>query len=1088
MRHITSCAAKVNIAIKLCTASLFFAHFGSRNCATYAWDVRKCEVSNVISTRPQNNITVCTIIEAGNRNSIIDYDRIAAALDIAVKHANKLILPNGFHMVRLHKSSSGTCAPKNTALNQFLEWIMEGVVCDVYIGPGCTEAVLDIYKAAEFQKKIHIAVPGPGLSARTGLPRSDFRYLIRTTYTATSTGNAIVRFLDLFNYTHTYLIVNKDDPFYLELSDNFIFYLRATRIDLYNQFSSSYISRISTGNASIATQLDNVLRDANTSARVIVILANATIVRRALIAANNLGMTDGQFLYIGVELFSSSSWGRFTWERGDKFDSIARFSFKSLILLSIAKTYQGDSFKEFSEAVQDLALEKYGYQYGVFDQVDPIVMGYYDAIVLFSTAIRRLYDANLTVLDSENLLGQLKNTTIVTPLHSVFNISARGDRKVMFDMRIFNEAQNSHNPFLRIDPDTGQEEALISPVWPGTSGGFFPPDVPRCGYLGLDCVKEPPNIVLITVVSIVVLLAVGGGMAGVAYVFVTKNKGSLKPNWWRYRLNEIDLVDRVPSLNNGQSRLASSIAGSKLTKSSYFNSVSPWRAAILQGTTIGIKAVPDKTFRPTPDIIAQMNQVQPIRNSNLQRFIGLCLDEINWVVYIMAEFCQKGCLDDLLDQKSLVMDWSFKYSLVSDIAEGMSCLHGSPIQSHGYLTSLNCLIDGRLSVKICDYGVTRLQDPKDAAPLGNEQKERDYTVLLWRAPELLKLPMPKGDVYSFSIILQQIILRTGPYESPGNAAQLTDTTFELLCDIASGTSPPIRPPVPRAACSADLFVLMENCWSEFPVNRPTFQKIKDTVRRLSGYAGGNLVDHLLKRMEKYASDLEEQVAYKTQQFMEEKLRSEELLSQMLPKAVALSLVKGESVHPEFFEMVTVYFSDIVGFTNIAASGTPMDVISLLNDLYTHFDEIVETHDAYKVETIGDAYMVASGLPIRNGTIHAKEVATIALEILSKIPEIKIPQKPAEHLKIRSGMHSGSCVAGIIGLKAPRYCLFGDSINTASRMESTGEPMRIQTSQATKDVLTNFSGFMLEMRGQIEVKGKGLMTTYWLLSRNDLVDK
>ncbi|XP_055329527.1 atrial natriuretic peptide receptor 1-like [Paramacrobiotus metropolitanus] len=931
-----------------------------------------------------------------------------------------------------------------------------------------------------------MGVPGPGITARTGLPRTDFPYLIRTTYIANSIGRTIVRFMDTFNYSHAYLIIDKDDTFYTELGDNFLYFLRGQRIELYNQMSSSYISRSISGNTSLDSQIKDNLKAANDSARVIVTLVNADTVRKILIIASSLGMVNGQYVYFGAELFISKSWGRFSWERGDEYDPIVKNAFKSLVLISIARTYQGDSFEDFEQAVRKLALKKYNYRYGIFDQVDPVVMGYYDAVILFSTVIKQLYDANLPIFNVTNQLNWMKNTSVVTPLQSVINISSSGDRRVLYDVKFFNEAQNSHNPFLRVDPDSNKIETIGKPFWPPATDGAFPPDVPRCGFTGLGCVIEPPNVTLIAIVSIFVLLLGGGAIGGLVYYFLVKNRGVLQPNWWRYRVHELDLLDRAPSVNNGQSKMMSGTQGSKITKSSYFNSVSAWRGAILQGQTIGIKDVADKTFRPTPDIIAQMNQIQPIRHSNLQRFIGLCLDEINWVVYIMAEFCQKGCLDDLLDQRSLQMDWSFKYSLISDIAEGMFCLHATPVQSHGYLASLSCLIDGRLSVKVADYGITKLHDPKEVAPLGAEQKDRDYSVLFWRAPELLKLQMPirgtqKGDVYSFAIILQQIILRCGPYESPGNTVQLTDAPFELLTEIARCTSPPIRPPVPRASCSADLFALMENCWSEFAINRPTFQKIKETIRRISGFTGGNLVDHLLKRMEKYASDLEEQVAYKTQQFMDEKLRSEELLGQMLPKAVALSLVRGESVHPEFFEMVTVYFSDIVGFTNIAASGTPMDVISLLNDLYTHFDEIVEKHDAYKVETIGDAYMVASGLPIRNGTVHVKEVAAIAIEILRRIEEIKIPQKPSEHLRIRSGMHSGSCVAGIIGLKAPRYCLFGDSINTASRMESTGEPMKIQTTQPTKDLLFGSPEFRLEIRGQVEIKGKGLMTTYWLMS-------
>jgi class 3 adenylate cyclase len=141
--------------------------------------------------------------------------------------------------------------------------------------------------------------------------------------------------------------------------------------------------------------------------------------------------------------------------------------------------------------------------------------------------------------------------------------------------------------------------------------------------------------------------------------------------------------------------------------------------------------------------------------------------------------------------------------------------------------------------------------------------------------------------------------------------------------------------------------------------------------------------------------------------------------------VAESLIIGQPVQPESYDCVTIYFSDICGFTTISAYCSPIDVVQLLNDLYTMFDSVLDCFDVYKVETIGDAYMVVSGLPERNGIKHAGEIATMALTLLHNCGRFKIPQLPGVPIRVRIGIHSGACVTGVVGLRMPRYCLFGN---------------------------------------------------------------
>ncbi|KAL0268685.1 UNVERIFIED_CONTAM: hypothetical protein PYX00_010526 [Menopon gallinae] len=240
-----------------------------------------------------------------------------------------------------------------------------------------------------------------------------------------------------------------------------------------------------------------------------------------------------------------------------------------------------------------------------------------------------------------------------------------------------------------------------------------------------------------------------------------------------------------------------------------------------------------------------------------------------------------------------------------------------------------------------------------------------------------------------------------------------------------------------------------------------------------------LVRNAVATIQMYAANL----ADKARELNKEKKKSDALLFQMLPTSVAQQLKQMQQVPAEYYEAVTVYFCDIVGFTEIAAISTPLEVVSFLNSIYKLFDARIECYDVYKVESSGDSYMVASGLPVKNGNKHVTEIATMALDLLAGSSVLKVPHRGNETLQIRSGCHTGPVVAGIVGTKMPRYCLYGDTVNTASRMESTGEAQRVHISLEMKRALDEAGGFKTEHRGLVYVKGKGEMDTYWLTCKD-----
>uniref|UniRef100_A0A3B5KFI8 guanylate cyclase n=1 Tax=Takifugu rubripes TaxID=31033 RepID=A0A3B5KFI8_TAKRU len=239
-----------------------------------------------------------------------------------------------------------------------------------------------------------------------------------------------------------------------------------------------------------------------------------------------------------------------------------------------------------------------------------------------------------------------------------------------------------------------------------------------------------------------------------------------------------------------------------------------------------------------------------------------------------------------------------------------------------------------------------------------------------------------------------------------------------------------------------------------------------------------------KQMTEWIQNFAQNLKEKSEDLKHQRQLAEDLLHQMLPKSVAKQLRQQKHVEAESYEKVTIFFSDIVGFTSISASCSPLQVVELLNNLYMCFDTRIDSYDVYKVETIGDAYMVVSGLPERNGDSHADEIAKMALDLVASVRQVSIPHMPHHRLQLRAGIHTGPCVAGIVGYKMPRYCLFGDTVNTASRMESTSLPQRIHTSSETYVALSRDDAYELQLRGEIEVKGKGTMKTYWLVGHKN----
>ena len=239
----------------------------------------------------------------------------------------------------------------------------------------------------------------------------------------------------------------------------------------------------------------------------------------------------------------------------------------------------------------------------------------------------------------------------------------------------------------------------------------------------------------------------------------------------------------------------------------------------------------------------------------------------------------------------------------------------------------------------------------------------------------------------------------------------------------------------------------------------------------------NQMASILHQREKEKETALTDLGEKASALEKEKGRTEKLLLNVLPIAIADRLQKGEKVEAETFPEVTVLFADVVGFTKLAAELGPRSVANLLNELFEIFDDLAEKYKLEKIKTIGDCYMAVAGVPDRSPT-HAQQMADFSLEALAALKSQN--KQMSRNLEIRIGMHSGTVAAGIIGRKKFAYDLWGDVVNITSRLEGTAEPMKIHVSESVHARLED--SYLFEERGEVELRNRGKLRTYYLVGK------
>uniref|UniRef100_A0AAQ4PB24 Guanylate cyclase n=1 Tax=Gasterosteus aculeatus aculeatus TaxID=481459 RepID=A0AAQ4PB24_GASAC len=907
---------------------------------------------------------------------------------------------------------------------------------DAFFGPGCVYPLASVGRFASHWKLPLITAGAPAYGFDS---REEYRTIVRSGPSTTKLGDFANVLHAHFNWTSRAVVIYQDlrlddrpyyflsEGIYLNLKEKMNITVEAVPYD--DKFYKDLISFMKEGGriVYICGPLDSFLNIMKLFQREI--------------------QDPENYAIFYLDVFAESLTERTPWKNTDWADPIKVF--KSVFVITY-RPPDSPEYKDFQRKLHARAQKDFGVHLEP-SLVDYIAASFYDGFVLYAMALEETLAQGGAQNDGINITMRMQNRRLwgVTGLVTT-------DRK--------NDRDIDVNLWAMTNQETGRLVAYYNGttkdiIWSQTEkihwpNGGPPLDNPPCVFSTDDPSCNDGHLPVLGIV------AVGSGLAliifGISSFLIyrkLKLEKELAGMLWRIRWEDLQFESPSKYHKRAGSRLTLSQRGSSygslITAHGKYQLFA--KTGYFKGNLVAIKHVNKKRIELTRQVLLELKHMRDVQFNHLTRFIGACIDPPN--ICIVTEYCPRGSL------------------------QGMNYLHNSYIGCHGNLKSSNCVVDSRFVLKITDYGLASFRSSCE-----NDDTHALYAKKLWTAPELLIYDRhppqgtPKGDVYSFGIILQEIALRNGPFYVEG----MDLSPKEVVQKVRNGQKPYFRPTTDSKCHSEELTILMDGCWAEDPAERPDFGHIKIYMAKLNKEGSTSILNNLLSRMEQYANNLENLVEERTQAYLEEKRKAENLLYQILPHSVAEQLKRGETVQAEAFDSVTIYFSDIVGFTSMSAESTPLQVVTLLNDLYTCFDAIIDNFDVYKVETIGDAYMVVSGLPVRNGKLHAREIAGMSLALLEQVKTFKIRHRPNDQLRLRIGIHTGPVCAGVVGLKMPRYCLFGDTVNTASRMESNGEALKIHLSSATKEVLDEFGYFELQLRGDIEMKGKGKMRTYWLL--------
>lgn len=440
--------------------------------------------------------------------------------------------------------------------------------------------------------------------------------------------------------------------------------------------------------------------------------------------------------------------------------------------------------------------------------------------------------------------------------------------------------------------------------------------------------------------------------------------------------------------------------------------------------------------------IAHIKQRMHVHSANILPILGYSRGRYRSEAIAIMPRVMTGTIGDLMAGQTYSNDIGNVLSIAGDVANAISFFHSTSAPVVGKsLKPHHLFVDESFRTLL---GISfRPPNPQS----------------VWAPPECVKGLSPwtkEADIYAFSMLLYTLVQGQFPFEGRRSA--------DLLSAVKVADEDTVLDARPPLATDSPFNALIQQCWAQDPQERPTIADVKGTLAGIGACRPSRPSVSLSKREQGQTT-------------------SSGLLQGMFPDHVRKLLEQGLPVPTEQFACVTIFFSDIKGFTEIASVLKPAAVKSLLDALYTFMDTCAEDFQVHKMETIGDGFVAVTNV-MKNQPDHAPRMAAFALAALAGASKIPVnPDLPSgPKIQLRIGLHSGPVCAGVVGKKNLRYCLFGNNMNIASRMESCGEPGRIQLSRAAASLIAKdpeLVRFVKPRAGFVDVKGQGQMSTCWL---------